>query len=67
VGVLAGVRLFLFVAGLVGVVFRRTPFGLSMDRIGSNRPATRPSGVDTRRTPIGACTLSSQLGFCAAV
>jgi len=66
-GVLAGVRLFLFVAGLVGVVFRRTPFGLSMDRIGSNRPATRPSGVDTRRTLIGACTLSSQLGFCAAV
>jgi simple sugar transport system permease protein len=66
-GVPAGFIFFLIISGLVGVVFRRTPFGVSMYMIGSNLPATQYSGIDTRRVLIGAYALSSVLCFCAAV
>ena len=66
-GIPAGFIFFLIIAGLVGVVLGRTPFGVSMYMIGSNLQATRYSGIDTRRALIGAYTLSSVLCFCAAV
>ena len=66
-GIPAGFVFFLLIAGIIGVVFRRTPFGVSMYMIGSNLQATRYSGIDTRRVLIGAYTVSSVLCFCAAV
>ena len=53
-------------AGLVGLVLRRTPFGVAVHMAGSNLEATRYSGVDTRRVLIGVYTLSSVLCFVAA-
>ena len=55
-GIPAGFVFFLMIAGIVGVVFGRTPFGVSMYMIGSNLQATRYSGIDTRRVLIGAYT-----------
>jgi simple sugar transport system permease protein len=69
-GTIAGVPfaflLLLVVAGIIGVILRRTPFGISVFMIGSNLEATRYSGIDTRRVLIGVYTLSSVLCFCAA-
>jgi len=57
---------FVLAALLVGLVLRRTPFGISVYMTGSNLQATRFSGVDTRRVLIGVYTLSSLLCFVAA-
>ncbi len=54
-------------AGLVGLVLRRTPFGIACAMIGSNIEATRYSAVDTRRVLVGVYTLSSLMCFVAAV
>ena len=47
---------FVLAALLVGLVLRRTPFGISVYMTGSNLQATRFSGVDTRRVLIGVYT-----------
>jgi simple sugar transport system permease protein len=53
-------------AGSVGLMLRRTPFGISLLMIGSNPEATRYSGVDVRRVLIGVYALSGLLCFLAA-
>jgi simple sugar transport system permease protein len=53
-------------AGLLGLILRRTPFGISCAMIGSNIEATRYSAVDTRRVLVGVYTLSSLMCFVAA-
>jgi simple sugar transport system permease protein len=58
--------IFLAAAGLVGLVLRRTPFGVAVHMIGSNLEATRYSGVDTRRVLVGVYVVSSLLCFVAA-
>jgi simple sugar transport system permease protein len=58
--------LLLLVAGLVGLVLKRTPFGTALAMIGSNAEATRYSGIDTRRVLIGVYVVSSLLCFIAA-
>lgn len=58
--------LLLAVAGLIGLVLKRTPFGIATAMIGSNLEATRYSGIDTRRVLIGVYTLSSLLCFVAS-
>ena len=58
---------FLLMAGIVGLILTRTPFGISTYMLGSNLQATRYSGIDTRRVLIGDYVLSSVLCFCAAV
>jgi simple sugar transport system permease protein len=69
-GTIAGIPfaflLFLAIAGIIGIILRRTPFGISVFMIGSNLEATRYSGIDTKRVLIGVYTLSSVLCFCAA-
>ena len=52
---------------LVGIVLRRTPFGISCTMIGSNVEATRYSAIDTRRVLVGVYTMSSLMCFVAAL
>lgn len=54
-------------AVLLGIILRRTPFGISCAMIGSNAEATRYSAVDTRRVLVGVYTLSSLMCFVAAL
>ncbi|MDQ0394160.1 ABC transporter permease [Labrys monachus] len=61
---------FLVLAGaayLLGLVLRKTPFGISCAMIGSNIEATRFSAIDTRRVLVGVYTLSSVMCFVAAL
>lgn len=53
-------------AVLVGLVLRRTPFGIACAMIGSNAEAARYSAIDTRRVLVGVYTASSLLCFVAA-
>ena len=52
---------------LVGLILRRTPFGISCAMIGSNIEATRYSAIDTKRVLVGVYTLSSLMCFVAAL
>lgn len=59
--------LMIAVALLVGVILRRTPFGVACAMIGSNIEATRYSAIDTRRVLVGVYVLSSVTCFFAAL
>lgn len=52
---------------LVGVVLKRTAFGISCAMIGSNMEATRYSAIDTRRVLVGVYVMSSLTCFVAAL
>jgi simple sugar transport system permease protein len=54
-------------AVVVGLILRRTPFGISCAMIGSNIEAARYSAIDTKRVLVGVYTLSSLLCFVAAL
>jgi simple sugar transport system permease protein len=54
------------VALIVGIILRKTPFGISCAMIGSNIEAARFSAIDTRRVLVGVYTMSSVLCFVAA-
>ena len=58
---------FLVVAILVHVLLTRTALGVRIHMIGSNREATRFSGVDTRKVLVRVYVLSSLLCFLAAI
>lgn len=58
---------FAVVAVLVHVLLTRTALGVRIHMIGSNREATRFSGVDTKRVLIWVYVLSSLLCFLAAI
>jgi simple sugar transport system permease protein len=45
----------------VAVLLNRTPFGIGLYMIGSNEPATRYSGIDTKRLLVWTYTLSGLL------
>ncbi|MDQ0474943.1 ABC transporter permease [Labrys wisconsinensis] len=51
---------------LVGLILRRTPFGVACAMIGSNIEATRFSAIDTKRVLVGVYLMSSLLCFVAA-
>jgi simple sugar transport system permease protein len=51
---------------LVGIVLRRTGFGVAVFMVGSNIEATRYSAIDTRRVLVGVYLFSSVLCFVAA-
>jgi simple sugar transport system permease protein len=53
-------------AVLMGLVLRRTSFGVSATMAGSNIEATRYSAIDTRRVLVGTYVCSSVLCFVAA-
>ncbi|GGD95468.1 sugar ABC transporter permease [Aureimonas endophytica] len=60
--------LVLVVAALaVGVILKRTAFGLSCAMIGSNIEATRYSAIDVKRVLVGVYTMSSLTCFVAAL
>jgi simple sugar transport system permease protein len=50
----------------VGLLMRRTPFGVSVFMVGSNIEATRYSAIDTRRVLVGVYLTSAVLCFVAA-
>jgi simple sugar transport system permease protein len=58
---------FLVVTILVHVLLTRTALGVRIHMIGSNLPATRFSGVDTRKVLVSVYVLSGLLCFLAAV
>lgn len=51
---------------LVGLLLKRTAFGVSVFMVGSNIEATRYSAIDTRRVLVGVYLASSVLCFVAA-
>jgi simple sugar transport system permease protein len=53
-------------AVLVGVLLRRTGFGVATFMVGSNIEATRYSAIDTRRVLVGVYLASAVLCFVAA-
>lgn len=55
------------VAILVGVILKRTAFGISCHMIGSNMEAARFSAIDTKRVLVGVYTLSSLVCFGAGL
>ncbi|RIX98514.1 ABC transporter permease [Aureimonas flava] len=55
------------VAILVGLVLKRTAFGIACHMIGSNLEAARYSAIDTKRVLVGVYTLSSLVCFMAAL
>jgi|UPI000685B42B simple sugar transport system permease protein len=67
VGVPISFFVFLVVAIVVHVLLTRTALGVRIHMIGSNREATRFSGVDTRRVLVWVYVLSSLLCFLASI
>jgi simple sugar transport system permease protein len=65
-GVPFAFALLIVVTILLGLVLRRTPFGISCAMIGSNIAAAHYSAIDTRRVLVGVYTLSSVLCFVSA-
>jgi simple sugar transport system permease protein len=66
-GVPAIFILLIVMAILVGVILKRTAFGISCAMIGSNVEAARYSAIDTRRVLVGVYTMSSLICFVAAL
>lgn len=68
---LAGVPVIFLVlvaaAIVVGVILKRTPFGVSCMMIGSNIEATRYSAIDVKRVLVGVYAMSSLTCFVAAL
>jgi simple sugar transport system permease protein len=54
-------------AVVVGVILKRTAFGISCAMIGSNIEAARYSAIDTKRVLVGVYTMSSVICFIAAL
>jgi len=59
--------LLVIVAVVVGVILKRTAFGVACAMIGSNVQATRFSTIDTRRVLVGVYVMSSLTCFVAAL
>jgi simple sugar transport system permease protein len=59
--------LLVIVAVVVGVILKRTAFGIACAMIGSNAEATRFSTIDTRRVLVGVYVMSSVTCFVAAL
>jgi len=59
--------LLVIVAVVVGVILKRTAFGVACAMIGSNAEATRFSTIDTRRVLVGVYVMSSVTCFVAAL
>ncbi len=66
-GVPVGFLVLIACGFLVGLILRRTPFGIACAMIGSNIEATRYSAIDTRRVLVGVYTFSSLMCFVAAL
>lgn len=61
------VLIFVAAALMMSVVLGRTPFGQTLNMLGSNEAATRYSGVDTRRALVKVYMISSLLAAIGGV
>ena len=66
-GIPVVVLIFVVAALVMSVVLGRTPFGQTLNMLGSNEAATRYSGVDTRRALVKVYMISSLLAAIAGV
>lgn len=66
-GVPVVILIFLIVALALSIVLSRTPFGRTLNMLGSNEAATRYSGIDTQRTIVSVYMLTSLLAAIAGV
>ena len=66
-GIPVVVLIFVVAALMMSVVLSRTPFGQTLNMLGSNEAATRYSGVDTRRALVKVYMISSLLAAIAGV
>lgn len=66
-GIPAVVLIFVVVALVMSVVLGRTPFGQTLNMLGSNEAATRYSGIDTRRVQVKVYMISSLLAAVGGV
>ena len=66
-GIPVVVLIFVVAALVMSVVLGRTPFGQTLNMLGSNEAATRYSGVDTRRALVKVYMTSSLLAAIAGV
>ena len=66
-GIPVVVLIFVVAALMMSVVLGRTPFGQTLNMLGSNEAATRYSGVDTRRALVKVYMTSSLLAAIAGV
>lgn len=60
-GIPAAMLIFAAAAVVMAVIMGRTPFGQTLNMLGSNEAATRYSGIDTRRALVKVYVLSSLL------
>lgn len=63
----ASLIVFGLAVALLAFILNKTAFGASLYMIGSNEPATRYSGVDTRRAVVQCYVLSSIFAFLAGL
>mgnify|MGYP001309602032 CR=1 FL=1 len=66
-GVPVVMLIFVVAAFILSIVLRSTPFGQTLNMLGSNEAATRYSGIDTRRTIVSVYMISSLLAAIAGV
>lgn len=66
-GVPAVVVVFILAALVMSVVLGRTPFGQTLNMLGSNEAATRYSGIDTRAALVRVYMISSLLAAIAGI
>jgi simple sugar transport system permease protein len=66
-GIPVVVLIFVAAAIVVNVVLSQSPFGQTLNMLGSNEAATRYSGVDTRRALVKVYMISSVLAAIAGV
>lgn len=66
-GIPVVVLIFVVAALMMSVVLGRTPFGQTLNMLGSNEAATRYSGVDTRRALVKVYMISSLLAAIGGV
>ena len=66
-GIPVVVLIFVVAALMMSVLLGRTPFGQTLNMLGSNEAATRYSGVDTRRALVKVYMISSLLAAIAGV
>lgn len=66
-GVPVVMLIFVVAAFILSIVLRSTPFGQTLNMLGSNEAATRYSGIDTRRTIVSVYMISSLLAAIAGI
>lgn len=67
VGIPVVMLIFAAAALILSIIISSTPFGRTLNMLGSNEAATRYSGIDTRRTLVSVYMISSLLAALAGI